>query len=148
MASRRCARRTHLLFLMPAAVDRASAKSYWFTGEKRAEIFPEFARAPNRYTPIRRSPLYSSRLIAKLSGESTSPEPVPPSIVYVSWYPEREPVVLKDRKRQASNFHAHATANLQGQRRGSCRQATGASPPSYRRPNFLLCWEAELSIFP
>lgn len=26
------------------AVDRASAKSYWFTGEKRADIFMEFAR--------------------------------------------------------------------------------------------------------
>lgn len=56
------------------AVDRVVKKSYWFTGEKRADIFREFARDEQIYPDLPESKLFITLYRELVWGDSTGNE--------------------------------------------------------------------------
>lgn len=56
------------------AVDRAAAKSYWFTGEKKADIFKEFARDEQMHPDSSRPILFIALYRELVWGESSDNE--------------------------------------------------------------------------
>lgn len=56
------------------AVDRATARSYWFTGEKKADIFKEFARDEQMHPDSSRPTLFIALYRELVWGESSDNE--------------------------------------------------------------------------